>query len=250
MNENWNQTRNISSTFNDCVLICDWEKSYITCAYSSDKPTTTIPAVHGNVRDACVYQGYLYTAYKDCVTKRKYNDGNTGEEEILKPNIKDIYSIVVNDSCMYLLSHNESRIVELNLNTITSREVTNLTNPYNLNVIEKEGCVKYCVSCQTKTHCMMVYDYTWNLLFTLGVRGSGDGQLSCPWGVTCTTESILVADLNNQRISQFSFEGTFMKHILTKNDGIRSPVGIAFNSPYLWMTQCNPYTVKCYKICE
>ena len=250
MNENWNQTWNISSTGNDCVLICDWTKSYITCAYSSDKPTTTIPAVHGNVRDACVYHGYLYTAYRDCVTKRKYNDGNTGEEEILKPNIKDTHSIVVNDSCMYLLSYNECRIVEFNLNTNTTREVVNnLKSPRNLNVIQKEGCIKYCVSCYG-THSVMVYDDTWNLLFTLGGPGSADGQLKSPWGVTCTTEGILVADQSNHRISQFSFEGTFMKHILTKNYDIRYPLGITFNSPYLWMTQCGPYTVKCYEICE
>ena len=98
-NAEWQGLYNISSTGNDSVLISDWGKPYITCAYSSDKATTTIPAVHGEVRDACVYHGYLYTAYKDCVTKRTYN-GNTGEEEMLKLNIKDIYSMVVNDKCV------------------------------------------------------------------------------------------------------------------------------------------------------
>ena len=250
-NENWNQTWNISSTDNDCVLICALTKPYLTCAYSSDKPTTTIPAVHGNVRDTCVSQGYLYTVYKDCVSKRTYNNGNTGEEEMLKPNIKEIYSMVVNGKCMYLLSHTESRIVEFDLNTNITREVVkNLTDPFNLNLIENEGCVKYCVSCQVGTHSVMVYDDTWNLLFTLGGPGSGNGQLKCPWGVTCTTEGILVADQINRRISQFSFDGTFMKHILTKDDGIGYPLSITFNSPYLWMTQSGPYTAKCYKICE
>ena len=67
----WQRPYNIS-TGNDCVLICDFDKPYITCAYSSDKPTTTVPAVHGDVRDACVYQGYLYTAYQSIVTKRTY----------------------------------------------------------------------------------------------------------------------------------------------------------------------------------
>ena len=250
MNENWNQTWNISSTENDCVLICDWTKPYITGAYSSDKPTTTIPAVHGYARDACVYQGYLYTAYNNCVSKRTYNDGNTGEEEMLRPNITEIYSIVVNDKCMYLLSNTEGKVVEFNLSTNTTREVvSNLQNPYNLNVIQKEGSVKYCVSCYG-THSVMVYDDTWNLLFTFGGPGSGDGQLTNPWGVTCTTEGILVADQSNHRISQFSLGGTFMKHVLTKNDGIGKPLGIAFSGLYLWVTQWQPYTVKCYKICE
>ena len=250
MNEKWNQTWNISSTDNDCVLICDWGKPYITCAYSSDKPTTTIPAVHGNVRDACVSQGYLYTAYKDCVSKRTYNKGDTDQEVILQPNINYIYSIVVIDTCMYLLSSTEGKVVEFDLINKTTREVvSNLINPKNLNVIQKEECVKYCVSCYG-THSVMVYDKSWNLLFTFGGYESGGGQLNCPWGVTCTTEGILVADQSNQRISQFSFEGTFMKHILTKNDGIGKPLSITFNSPYLWITQCGPYTVKCYKICE
>ena len=247
-NGTWSQSYKISSIDHDCVLLCDWSKSYITCAYSSDKPTTTIPAVHGNVRDACVYQGYLYTAYKDYVSKRTYNDGNTGEEEMLKPNTNDICSIAVNDKCMYLLSNAEGKVVEFNLNTNITREVvSNLRNPYNLNVIQKEGCVKYCVSC-FGTHSVMVYDDTWNLLFTLGGPGSGDGQLSYPWGVTCTTEGIVVADQSNLRISQFSFQGTFMKHILSDKDGIGYPLSIAFNSPYLWLTQ--PSGVKCFKICE
>ena len=249
-NETWQQPHNISSTENDCVLICAWTKSYITCACSSDKLTTTIPAVHGEVRDACVYQGYLYTAYKDYVSKRTYNNGNTGEEEMLKPNTNDIHSIAVNDKCMYILSSSECRIVEYNLNTNTTREVVkNLKSPSNLNVIQNDGCVKYCVSCYG-THSVMVYDDTWNLLFTLGGPARGDGQLTNPWGVTCTTESILVADQSNQRISQFSFEGIFMKPILTRNDGIGYPVGITFNSPYLWITQCGPYIVKCFRICE
>ena len=249
-NETWGRTWNISSTDSDCVLICDWNKSYITCAYSSDKPTTTIPAVHGKVRDACVYQGYLhvYTAYKDCVSQRTYNNGNTGEEEWLKLNIKEIYSMGVNDNCIYLLSNTECKVVEFNLNTNTAREVVNyLESPYNLNVIKKEGCVMYCVSCPG-THSVMVYDDTWNLLFTLGGYGSEDGQLIYPYGVTCTTEGILVADQSNQRISQFSFDGTFMKHILSNKDGIGRPLSIAFNSPYLWLTQGN--MVKCFKICE
>ena len=247
-NETWSRTWNISSTDNDCVLICDWYKSYITCAYSSDKPTTTIPAVHGEVRDACVYQGYLYTAYKDCVSKRTFNNGNTGQEVMLKPDIKEICSIVVNNKCMYILSNAEGKVFEFNLSTNTTREVVNnLKNPRNLNVIQKEGCVEYCVSCYG-THSVMVYDDTWNLLFTLGGPGSGDGQLSCPWGVTCTTEGILVADQMNHRISQFSFEGTFMKHILSNKDNIGCPLSIAFNSPYLCLTRAN--RVKCFKICE
>ena len=248
--ETWGPTWNISSTNNDYILICDTSKPYITCAFSSDKPTTTIPAVHGEVRDACVYQGYLYTAYRDCVSKRTYNNCNTGEEEMLKPNIKDIHTIVVNDIYIYLLSKNEKRVVKFNLNTNTTREVvSNFKIPSNLNVIQNDGCVKYCVSCY-ETHSVMVYDDTWNLLFRLGGFGSGDGLLNSPWGVTCTTEGILVADQINNRISQFSFEGTFMKHILTKKDGIGHPLGITFNGQNLWMTQSVPYTVKCFKICE
>ena len=246
-NGEWQGVYNISRTDNDCVLICDRTKPYITCAYSSDNPTTTIPAVHGEVRDACVHQGYLYTAYEDCVSQRTYNNGNTGEEEMLKPNIKDIYSMVVNGKCMYLLSYTEGRVVEFNLNSNTTREVVNLKIPRNLNVIQKEGCVKYCVSCYG-TDSMMVYDDTWNLLFTLGGPGSGDGQLRNPWGVTCTTEGILVADQSNLRISQFSFEGTFMKHILSNREGIGRPLSIAYNCPYLWLTEYKK--VKCFKICD
>ena len=250
-NGKWDQPWSISSLDNDCVLICDWCKPYITCAYSSDKPTTTIPAVHGNVRDACVSQGYLYTAYDKCISKRAYNNGNTGAEDMVKPGIRNIHSMVVNKNNVYLLSKSEKRIIEFDFNTNTAREVVNdLLQPINLNLICHDERVMFGVSCH-RMHSIKVYDENWQWLFTLGGPRAGDqdGQLSYPWGVTCTAEGILVADQCNQRITQFSFDGSIMKHILTRKE-LAYPLGITFHSQHLWMTQKDPYTVKCFQICN
>ena len=249
-NENWSQTWNISSACNGSVLICDWTKPYITCAFSSDKPTTTIPAEHGNVRDACLYQGCLYTAYKNCISIRAYSNGQTGKETVLEPKIRNIRSMVVNQSCVYLLSKSAQKVVGFDLNNGTTKLVVGgLDEPSNINLIHHEGQVKYCVSC-SKTHSVKVYDENWLLLFTLGEEGKEDGQLHNPWGVTCTTEGILVADQTNKRVSHFSFEGKFIKHILTCIHDLGSPFGITFQRPYLWMTQANLCAIKCFKICE
>ena len=249
-NENWSQTWNISSADDGSVLICDWTKPYITCAFSSDTPTITIPAEHGKVRDACVYQGYLFTAYENCISTRAYNNGQTGKEVVLQPKISYIRSMVVNESCVYLLSKSAQKVVEFDLNNGTTKVVVGgLEEPSNINLIHHEGNVKYCVSCY-KTHSVKVYDENWHLLFTLGEEGKEDGQLHNPWGVTYSTQGILVADQTNKRVSHFSFEGKFIKHILTCTHDLGSPLGITFQRPYLWMTQANLCAIKCFKICE
>ena len=63
-NQKWGRPWNISSVDDDCVLISDWDKDFITMAYSSDKPTVKIPAQYGRVRDACLFNDSLYTAYE------------------------------------------------------------------------------------------------------------------------------------------------------------------------------------------
>ena len=249
-NQQWRQPWNISSVDGGCVLISDWDKDFITMVYSSDTPTVKIPAQYGKVRDACLFKDSLYTAYKNFITKRTFNNGRAGPEVKYNPDINDIYSMkVLNESCVLLLSYDQNRIIEFNHNNNQTKDVVcNLKNPVYVNIKRSEGEVLYLVSCHG-THSVDVYDEGWKMVRTIGGHGHAGIHMKNPRSSTYTKEGILVADLSNFRISSYSTEGKFVKHILTKNDGISSPVGLSFTRPFLWVTYSGA-SVICYKLCQ
>ncbi|KAI8510061.1 hypothetical protein Bbelb_124890 [Branchiostoma belcheri] len=77
-------------------------------------------------------------------------------------------------------------------------------------------------------HSVKVFDAEGVFLFKFGGSGSDGGQLSLPAGV-CTDASgnIVVADRGNSRVSLFDSRGNFLKHVATKEDGLRAPVAVA-----------------------
>ena len=116
--------------------------------------------------------------------------------------------------------------------------------------MKREDHILYMVTCRGYSHNVRVYNDQWNQLFIFGGKGDADGQLNSPWSTAYTTEGILVSDTSNQRVCLFSFDGKFIKHILTKKDDINYPMGLTIGRPYLWVTSSNPISVKCFKICE
>ena len=251
LNQKWEHPWNISNVDDDCVLISDWGKEFITMAYSSDKPTVKIPAQYGRVRDACLFKDSLYTAYENFITKRTFSNGRAGPEVKYKPVIYDIYSMkVLNESCVLLLSYYQKRIIEFNPNNNQTKPVvSNLKDPVHVNIMRSEGEVLYLVTCY-RTHSVHVYEEGWKLVRTFGGYGEADGQMRNPRSITYTKQGILVADQNNLRISLYSTEGKFVKHILKKNDGLCYPVGLSCTRTYLWLTHSCPSSLKCYKLCQ
>ncbi|XP_035675221.1 tripartite motif-containing protein 2-like [Branchiostoma floridae] len=76
---------------------------------------------------------------------------------------------------------------------------------------------------------MMMFDPSGRHLFTCGSRGSGPGQLHDPHCViTDSEDDIIVADFWNHRVSLFSRDGTFIRHLLTQTEhGLCYPMGLA-----------------------
>jgi len=76
-------------------------------------------------------------------------------------------------------------------------------------------------------HCVKVFDSTGQFLLKFGSLGSGDGHLKHPRGVAVDpVGNIIVADQDNNRVSLFTGDGHFVRHILS----IHRPWGIAVNS--------------------
>ena len=249
--QQWQQPWNVSIVDTECVLLSDWNKSQVTCVYLSDKPPVNILSHHGYVRDASVYQNHLYTAYRDCVSKRTFYNGVVGTEVKYKPNIHDTYSmVVVNESCLVLVSHSEERVVEFNPTTNHTKVVANLDGPVQVNLVKRDGRLLFFVTCRGNSHNIQVFDEMWVMLFSFGGMGHEDGKLLDPWSTTFTSQGILVSDLSNHRICLFSYDGHFVKHVLTSKDDIGRPMGLGFVRPHIWLTSHNPVSVKCFKLCQ
>ena len=104
---------------------------------------------------------------------------------------------------------------------------------------------------EKKAHLVRVYDEGWNEVSSFGGQGIEDGQLRWPTSATVTPEgNLLVTDWGNNRICQFSMNGDFLGHVLTNKDGIKSPMDIAFKSPYLAITENNNKNYCAIKIFE
>ncbi|XP_078589228.1 tripartite motif-containing protein 2-like [Branchiostoma floridae x Branchiostoma japonicum] len=76
---------------------------------------------------------------------------------------------------------------------------------------------------------MMMFDSSGRHLFTCGSHGYGPGQLNYPYCViTDSEDNIIVSDCNNNRVSVYSRDGTFIRHVLTREEhSLDRPVGLA-----------------------
>ncbi|CAH1249127.1 TRIM2 [Branchiostoma lanceolatum] len=75
-----------------------------------------------------------------------------------------------------------------------------------------------------------IFDMMGNFVSTIAGYGKGDGQLFCPTGVfVAGDDSIIVADCRNDRVSKFGRDGAFIKHVITKHDGLFAPMGVALS---------------------
>ena len=65
----------------------------------------------------------------------------------------------------------------------------------------------------------------------LGSEGSGAGQFKFPRGLCIDRDgSVVVADRNNDRVSQWAVgTGRFVRHLVTRDDGLRAPYAVSIN---------------------
>ncbi|XP_078589232.1 E3 ubiquitin-protein ligase TRIM56-like [Branchiostoma floridae x Branchiostoma japonicum] len=76
---------------------------------------------------------------------------------------------------------------------------------------------------------MLMFDSSGRRLFTCGSYGSGPGQLNYPdCVITDSEDNIIVSDCGNSRVSLFSRDGTFIRHVLTQSEhGLCGTLGLA-----------------------
>ena len=93
------------------------------------------------------------------------------------------------------------------------------------------------IVCEFLGNRVRIYDDSWVLQKTITFKvGSGDGEVRGPNRVIILpTNTLLVSDTHNHRVTEFSLDGTFIRHVLQEDDGIYIPLHLAYQHPYLWI---------------
>ena len=82
-------------------------------------------------------------------------------------------------------------------------------------------------------HCVKVFSDGGQLLYEIGCKGTGDGQLRCPEGLAIDKlNNLVVCDKENSRLQFFSLEGKFL-YSLTKRISAPRSVAVARNGDLL-----------------
>ena len=130
--------------------------------------------------------------------------------------------------------------------------ITGLSWPRSVSYFFHNQTVFYIV-CEYGRSRINVYNQTWDLIRTIGNWGFNDGELRGPVSAIVSDEdTIIISDNYNDRVSEFSFNGTFLRHLLVRSDGIIHPYSISYYYPHLWMvygsfSHYKPYRYNLYR---
>ena len=199
------------------------------------------------VNGVAVYKDKVYIVQAKTITVISHTDGEG--TAVYKPGIDNMDKILVKDNTTIFVS--DYRIhgciykydTELNKAEVMVR---NLDVPSYMSLMNTQQGDRYVVT-EYGSRMIKIYDSRWNLIHTFGGEGSQDGKLTFPYSTAVTETGILVTQNNNHRISHFTKEGTFISHLITKQDGVAYPLGIAYKYPHIWLCGGSLY-VKCFEV--
>ena len=90
-----------------------------------------------------------------------------------------------------------------------------------------------------------IYDNRWHRIRTIRRGGSDDEQertFLSQSAIVSDENTIITSDRWNHRISEFSFNGTFLRHLLVSSDGIKEPQWVVHGSyPHYRLYRYNLY---------
>ena len=127
--------------------------------------------------------------------------------------------------------------------------ITGLLGPTSVSYYFYDRSINYIV-CEYRKHSVSVYNNTWDLIRTIGSNGSNDGELNYPAAAIVSDEdTIFISDIGNHRVSEFTINGTFLRHLLVRSDGIHIPSCMSYSYPHLWLVDGYPHrTLYRYKL--
>ena len=187
-----------------------------------------------------VLNNNLYVIYNNG-TLVEININNTNTVQVYQvPNVSEIRhhgslsyhpSVITHPDLLLLVDVYKDEIFSYNVTSKNKQvHLTNLTNPISVSFMTYNSQLYYVV-CQTFK--VFIYNSTWGLYKTLGWF---DGLLYFPISAIGLPDgSVIIADFGNHRVSLFNIQGRFIRHILTRSDGLSEPVAMSISLPYLYL---------------
>ena len=146
----------------------------------------------------------------------------------------------IDQNVLLLASFDYGNVHTYNISSQTGKlRVINVNRPVSVTYGCVDGNVVYVVN-QKRGHEVQVYNASWSLVSSFGAYGTGDGQLNYPRSAVMSVEgSIFVADYTKSRVSKFSSDGQFDKHIITYDVPFYEhqdyPRSLCVKGQYLWV---------------
>ena len=117
--------------------------------------------------------------------------------------------------------------------------VKNLSHPFSASYFFNKNETFYII-CQRERHYLSVYNATWNRVRTIA------HVLTYPHAAIVSPDNtVIVADTNNNRVSEFNIDGEFIRNVIT----IPFPNSLSFSYPHLWVVE-NWHRLYKYKLYE
>ena len=146
-------------------------------------------------------------------------------------------SVITHPDLLLLADNWKGEIFSYNVTSKNKQvHLTGLNSPTSVFFMTYNSHLYYVV-CENWNYQVRVYNSSWSLYQTLGGPGSGDGQLSYPYSAIGLPDgSVIISDSNNHRVSLFNIKGRFIRHLLTRSDGLSEPRAMSMSLPYLWLS--------------
>ena len=158
-------------------------------------------------------------------------------------------SVITHPDLLLLADKYKGEIFSYNVTSKNKQvHLTGLSGPSSVSFMTYNSHLYYIV-CEQWNHRVLIYNSTWSLYKTLGgKRGSGDGQLHFPHSAIGLPDgSVIISDRYNHRVSLFNIKGRFIRHILTRSDGIYRPAAMSISLPYLWLIDYQVFNNRLYR---
>ena len=210
-----------------------------------------IQHVHQSMR--CYLKGLLVlnnNLYVICVngTLLEFDINNTNIVQVYRvPDVRKMIhygslsyhpSVITHPDLLFLADHYKGEIFSYNVTSKNKQvHLTGLNLPSSVSFMTYNSHLYYVVSERYHSHYVHVYNSSWGWYKTLGgTLGTGDGQLQNPYSAIGLPDgSVIISDRTNHRVSLFNIKGRFVRHILTRSDGLSYPEDMSISLPYLWL---------------
>ena len=145
-------------------------------------------------------------------------------------------SVITHPDLLLLADWDKGEIFSYNVTSETKEvHLTGLWRPTSVSFMTYNSHLYYIV-CEYFRDQVHVFDSSWSLYQTLGGPRSGERQLEGPFSAIGLPDGpVIISDELNNRVSLFTIEGKFGRHVLTRSDGLLYPQAMSISLPYIWL---------------